>query len=423
MNNFFLKTLLVPATAIITQAATLNFPDVEEAKKQAETNNKPAIIVWYGSDWQRNVGKFVNDWQQESTKHGDQFIFGQFDDKTGLNGEVRKKALPVEQFNLPVIVLLAPNGSFMGELSGDKLKKSAKDNISTLAPLAKKSTKFADLVKQAKATKGNEAVDAAAKALGMLSIDDAMRHKELVNIINKQDPEDKSGYRAQFCLDHLGMYAEINGILKGGKEGTLKGKERKFDDAEAYVRKVLGSPTLQGKGRRQQWLAGLSYVQRERLLSTTKPENRDVTPLLATFKEIISIDAKSQYGIGASKFLHYWSPDTYNTITSSYYTRGDQTLGFEKDWHVDVTKSINGPGTYTFSLIPVETGKFITRHFRLAVNGKIVAKANLPEDKDTKTVDLEVPTIPKGAKVEVWLTAKCNDHWMEASGFIEMKKK
>jgi hypothetical protein len=33
-----------------------------------------------------------------------------------------------------------------------------------------------------------------------------------------------------------------------------------------------------------------------------------------------------------------------------------------------------------------------------------------------------VPAVPKGAKVEVRLTARCNNGWFGCSGYIEMKK-
>ena len=421
MKNILLTGLLLPLAALSTQAATLTYPDVADAREQAKQAGKPAVIVWYGSDWQPGVDAFVTDWQKAGSAQGAKYVFGQFDEKVGQERD-RNKVLPIEHFNLPAVVLLAPDGSYMAELSGKRLGKAA-DALKKLAPLADKADEFAALAEKARTSKGTEAVEAAAKALSMLPIDDAMKQKELTSIINKQDPKDESGYRAQFCMDHLGMYSEIRGILKGGKEGKLEGKERQFDEAEAYVRKVLASPQLKGNGRRQQWLAGLSFVLRERILSTTTPENRDVAPLLDVFREIIKLDPESQIGIGAAKFLHYWDPATYNTIKGYYYTRGDQTLGFEKDWHVDVTKSYKGPGTYTFSLVPVEKGSMNSRNFRLAVNGKVVGKADLPEDKDTKTVELQVPAIPKGATLEVWLTAKCNNGWMESSGYIRMEKK
>lgn len=423
MKNLILSALLLPTMAVTTQAATLNLPEVPAAKEQAASANKPAIIIWYGSDWQVGVDSFVKDWQAAATKHAGTYVFGQFDDKTGLNGEVRKKALPIEHFNIPVVVLLSQNGTFMAEISGKELKGSPDAVISKLAPLAAKAGEFNALVDKATKSKGSDAVNAAGAALSMLPIKDAMRCKLLTNILNKEDPKDTSGYVAQFCLDHLGMYREVRGIMQGGKEGKLSGKERKFDEAEAYVRKVLNSAQLKGTERRQQWLAGLSYVQRERILSNTTPENRDISPVLATLDEIIKLAPTSQYGIGAKKFRHYWDPSTYNTITTGYYNRGDQTLGFEKDWHVDVTSSIKGAGTYTFTLDPVEKGGMVSRNFRLAVNGKVVHTPNIPADQNTKTVDFEVPAIPKGAKVEVWLTAKCSSGWMDATGFIRMVKK
>lgn len=422
MKNILLTSLLLPVAALSVQAATLTYPDVEAAKAQATQASKPALIVWYGSDWQPGVDAFVKDWQAAGAKYGSTYVFGQYDEKLGEEYD-RNKVLPIEHFNLPVVVMLAPNGSFMAEVSGKPLKGKAEGVLKNLEPLAAKAGEFAALVEKARKATGPEAAKLAGQALSMLSTKDAMRHKELTGIINKQDPKDQTGYRAQFCMDHLAMYDEINGILKGGKEGKLGGKDRKFDEAEAYVRGVLDSKMLKGKDRRQQWLSGLSYVIRERIVSTTTPETRDVAPLLAVLDEVVKLDPESQYGKGAAKFHHYWDPTTFNTITSGYYTRGDQTLGFEKDWHVDVTKSISGPGTYTFTLEPVEKGRMDSRNFRLAVNGKVVATAKIPADTNTKTVELEVPAVPEGAKVEVWLTARCYDGWMEASGFIRMEKK
>ena len=423
MKNRLLSALLLPVAAMAVQAATLPFPDVSTARQQAAQTGKPALIIWYGSDWQPNVEAFCNDWKQLASRHGKSYIFGQFDDHMGLDGKIRQQALPIEHFNLPAVILLAPDGSFMAEYSGDQVRHPDDVLMNRIAPLARLAPRFAELVQIARSSTGPKAATNAAAALYLLPIRDAMRHKELTSIINRHDPEDKSGFRAQFCLDHLGMYHEINGILQGGKEGSLRGAQRRFDEAESYVRKVLAKKSLKGAERRQQWLAGLAYVQRERIFSTTTPDKRDLSPLLSTLSTIIKLDPSSQYGVGAAKLHHYWDPSTFNTIRGGYYTKGDQTLGFEKDWHVDVTSSISGPGTYTFSLEPVQKGRMITRNYRLAVNGKVVATAAIPPDRDSKSVELIVPEIPTGAIVEVWLTASCHDGWMEATGFIRMEKK
>lgn len=423
MKHILLSALMLPVATVAVQAATLPFPDVAAAKAQAAESGKPALIVWYGSDWQPGVDSFCRSWQKLAAQHSGTCVFGQFDDRTGLENGLRNKVLPIEHFNLPAVILLAPDGSFMAEFSGPQVRKPGPELMKSISRLASLAPRFAQLVQIARSSEGRKAVGNAAAALYLLPIKDAMRQKELTGIINRHDPQDDSGFRAQFCLDHLGMYDEINGILKGGKEGELSGRARKFDEAEVYVRRVLNSKVLKGKERRQQWLAGLAYVQRERILSTTTPENRDVAPLLATLDAIVKLDPDSQYGRGAAKFRHYWDPATFNAVNGGYYTRGDQTLGFEKDWHIDVTDSMSGPGLYTFTLEPVENGRMDSRNFRLVVNGKVVATPAIPADRNTKTVDFNVPTIPAGAKVEVWLTARCYDGWMEASGFIRMQKK
>ena len=425
MKYVLLSTLLVPGAVMVSQAETLSFPDVPTAKEKAAKEGKPCLVVWYGSDWQPNVGAFCKTWEAVAKAHAGTFVFGQFDDKTGLNIDVRKKVLPIEHYNLPAVVLLASDGTFMAEFSGEQVSQSPDALMPKLAELAKTAPAFTKLAQQAANTQGVEAAKIAGQALELLPVGFAVRCGSLTGIIRKNDPKDQSGYMALFAMDHMAMYGEINGVLNGGKDGKLKGKDRKFDEAEAYVRGVLASPLMKQdkyRHRRQQWLAGLAYVLRERIVSNTTPENRDAKPIVKVYEEIVKLDPDTQVAKGAKRWIHYWDADTVTIIDGYFYESGHQTLGFEKDWQVNVTDSITGPGTYTFSLIPVDNGGMVTRNYRLLVNGKEVAKADAPADKNTKTVKFTVPAIPAGAKVEVRLTARCNDGWFGCSGRIEMKK-
>lgn len=425
MKHMILASALLPGAVMVCQAATLSFPEVPAAKERAAKEGKPCLVVWYGSDWQPGVAAFCKAWEKVAAEHKDSFVFGQFNDKTGLKTDVRKKVLPIEHYNIPAVVLMAPDGTFMAEFDGSQVSRNPQKVMLKLLKLAKKAPELAKLAEQARQATGEAAATAAGKALELLPTQFAVRCGSLTSIIRKHDPDDKTGYKALFVMDHMAMYGEINGLLNGGKDGKLRGKERQFDAAEAYVRKVLKGKLMGEKKyrhRRQQWLAGLAYVLKERIVSTSQPENRDTTPIVNTYRELIKLDPDSQYGKGAKRMMHYWSKDSVTVIKNNFYYSGDQTLGFEKDWRVDVTKSIDGPGTYTFSLIPVDNGGMVTRNYRLLVNGKEVAKADAPADKNTKSVQFEVPSIPKGAKVEVQLTARCNDGWFGCSGHIEMKK-
>ncbi|MBE6417945.1 MAG: hypothetical protein E7033_05710 [Akkermansiaceae bacterium] len=425
MKHILLATMLLPGAVMVSQAATLSFPEVPAAKEQAAKEGKPCLVVWYGSDWQPKVREFCKNWEAIAKEHSATFVFGQFDDKTGLKVDVRKKVLPIEHYNLPAVVLLAPDGTFMAEYDGAQVSQSPQKVMKKLIKLAEKAPEVAKLAQTAAKAQGAEAANAAGKALELLPAQFAVRCGALTGIIRKQDPEDTTGYKALFAMEHMAMYGEIKGILNGGKDGKLSGKDRKFDDAEAYVRKVLSNDRMQQKKyrhRRQQWLAGLAYVLRERIVSTTTPDKRDTTPIVKVYKELIQLDPDTQIAKGAKRFVHYWSPNTVTIIKNNFYDSGNQTLGFEKDWRVDVSKSIDGPGTYTFSLVPVDNGGMVTRNYRLLVNGKEVAKADAPADKNTKSVKFNVPALPKDAKVEVQLTAQCNDGWFGCSGHIRMQK-
>ncbi len=428
MKTYLLTLSLAMGLLPLATAAPLSFPELPEAREQAKSAGKPILVLWHGSDWMEESTKLSSEWKKLASAADAPLpvIFAQYDEKVGTTDDMRNKvAMPFPEYNLPVAVLFAPDGTYMGSfrgktvLSATSMQKAVQKRLASLS-------QFTSLVKQARETQGKDAALAAGKALALMAPQDACRHPELTKIISKHDPQDETGYRSMFCYEHMGMYKLINDTLKGGAEGKLGGAERKFDEAEKLVKDIVSrrggtQPALDDE-KQQQWLAGLYYVQKERMCSTgKKPE--DLKQVLATLKRIIKIDPKSEYGMGARTYLRYWQPDSFFEIKDFFYDASNQTKGFEKDWHVDVTKRIKGGGTYTITLVPYANGPMVTRDFRLVVNGKEVARAAADPKQNTKSVDLTVPDLPKGAKVEVWLTAQCNDHWLNCSGRIDVKKK
>ncbi len=428
MKTSLLTLALALGLLPLATAATLSFPDVPTAKEQAKSAGKPTLVLWHGSDWIRESSALCREWQKlaSATDMPLPVIFAQFDEKTGTTDEERNRAaMAVQEFNLPVAHLYAPDGTFMATYRGKAVLSATGMQKSVQKTLAKL-PQFTALVKQARETQGKESAVAAGKALSLLAPADACRHRELINLINKHDPQDETGYRSMFCYEHMGMYKLINDTLKGGAEGTLGGAERKFAEAEKMLRDILsrrgGSQPELDPEMEQMWLAGLYYVQKEHLCSTgKKPE--DLKKMLATLKRIIKIDPKSEYGVGAKAYHRYWDPESYFEIKDFYYDGSNQTKGFEKDWHIDITKRVKSPGTHTITLVPSLNGNMSTRNYRLVINGKEVSRASVDPNTSTKTVDLTIPNFPKGARIEVWLTAQCNDHWFGCSGRIDVKKK
>lgn len=418
MKNILLAMVLASGTLTLAPAATLPFPDTASAKQIAREQNKPALIIWHGSDWLHDTDRLCREWS-ELPGMGLPLILGQYNDRLGQEGDTRNKTLPIESYNLPVAVLLAPDGSFMccfpPEITGNAQKLTAA--VKALLPSVKP---FGELVQEARSGQGEQAAEAAGKALDLLPIDSALRQRELTDIINRQDPQDASGYRSLYAMDHMSMFREINRLLKGGADGNLTGSERDFTAAETYVLKTLDNPKLRGE-RLQQWLAGLYYVQKEKALAD---EKRDLAPVLATLGKIVKIDPTTQTGIGAAAYLKYWDPTSYYTIEDYRYDESMQTLRFEKEWRVNVTSSMDGQGEYVFSLLPRLDGSMATRDYRLYVNDKEIAKPkDTDENTNTKTVTFDVPEILAGAKVEVRLRAQCYDGWLGCAGEIVMEKK
>ncbi len=411
----------------LTHAATVPFPDVPAAREQAKAAGKPTLILWHGSDWMEESAQLCSEWEKlaTDTKAPLPVLFAQYDEQVGTTEETRKKVnMPLQEFDLPVAVLLAPDGTYVASyrgktvLTAEAMQKAVKKTLATLP-------EFTALVKQARETQGVEGARAAGKALSLMVHKDARRHPELVKLINERDPKDETGYRAAFCYEHMGMYKLINDMLKGGPEGKLGGAERRFDEAEAFLRELLsrkgGTLPALATEQHQQWLAGLYYVQKERMCSTG---SKDRAPLMATLKQIVDLKPRSEYGKGAATYLRYWDPESFFTIDNFFYDSTKQSHGFDKDWHVDVSKKVTSPGTYSFTIVPYNNGALTTRNYRLAINGKATPIEGLDPQANTRSVEFTVPApLPKGAKVEVWLTAQCNDHWLGCSGRIDVAKK
>ncbi len=407
-------------------APPLSFPDAGDAREQAKADNKPFLIIWHATDWMNNGNAVRNAWIELSTA-GEPLpvIFGQFDEQVGTTEDVRKKAaMPFSCFNLPIAILFAPDGTFVSSYRGKTVRSATVMHKEVKAQLANL-PQFMELVKQARESTGEASATAAGKALELIPHADACRHPELTKFINERDPEDKTGYRSKFCIDHIKMYGLINAKLKGGAEGKLSGKERKFDEAEAYVNGVIsrqgGTQPELATEQKQQWLAGLYYVQKERMNST---EKKDRTEVLATLKKIIELDPKSEYGVGADAFHRYWDPESVFEVENGFYEARHQTLGFDKDWHIDVTDIVKTPGTYVVTRVPMVNGSMTTRNFRIVADGKEIARPAIDEKQGALEVEITVPELPKNAKkIELWLTAQCHDGWLNCSGRLEVKKK
>lgn len=411
-------SLLLALGLCMNASAALNAPDVPAAREQAAAAGKPALIIWHGSDWMHNAPALHNQWQQ--LDKNDQFILGQFDEKAekAENKPGRGSVLGLEMYNLPVGVLLSKDGSFMA--CYDAATMTAPGNEKLLAAVGKtlqQHERFCELAAQARAATGIPAAQAAGQALSLLTVEDAMRQRELCGIINNQDPKDETGYRSLYALEHMGMYREINACLKGGPEGKLTEADRDFDTAEAYVRATIAKGMLSGE-RLQQWLAGLAWVQRERMLAT---KSTDRAALLETFKRIIDIDADSQYGIGAEKLYSYWDPASIYTIEDYYFDSRDLCVHADKEWRINITSAVDGHGRYTISLHQQEGGDLITRNYRLLINGQVVETAENPEES-VKSVRFYIPDLKPGDKVEIQLTARYYDGWFGACGHVTVSK-
>ncbi len=413
--------LVAPAT-VAPVISPMAFPANMDARAQARAENRPALILWYGSDWQKNTDELAAEWNKLADRNLP-VIIGQINEHSGAVPQLseREKLLPTGAFmNLPVAVLLAPDDTLLAVYQGKAVLTAAAMEAAVQRTL-NRMPEYMALVAKARSTAGVEGARAAGEALAMMPYADAMRNHALRKILNEKDPEHKTMYRYLYGMDHMGMYDEINAVLNGGKgaDARFKGAQRKFAEALAFVQKVLAAHPM-NTDLLQQWNSGLAYVYREQHVATKDAQARQ--KMLECYRRVVEIDPASEYGKGAARWVRYWDDSVYYEFEEPYYDREHQTFGFEKEWRVNVSSFMKGPGTYAFSLQPILDGRMVTRAFKLYANGKHVADATTPENVNTKSVEFKVPRTLKG-KVEVRFRAQCNDHWYECSGKMVMEKK
>lgn len=409
MKNILLSLALLGG---FTAHAAINLPTVEQAKETAKQKGKPALILWHGSDWlpKATTDKLELAFNELRAAQPD-VVLGQYDDTLGQERGARQKVLPVTEYDLPAAVMIAADGTYITTLPKNQLTNPDKLKKATAEALAL-TKKFTALRQTAKSTKGTEAATSAGKALCLVPYTTIQRYRELIDIINKQDPDNKTGYRDAFCYGHEAVWKMLDGILNANGK---KGKERDFAGAIARTEQALKSDVLP-KEARQMWLAAQSYTLRARMDAHNEKDN---APLLALYKRIVKLGAETDYGRGAAFFLNYYTPGAKVVIERDYYDHHSYAFEVEKEWHIDVTPHIGAPGQYEFCICKPKSG-LKARNFRLYCNGKLLQTIAAEGCSAVFTVSQKPPF---HVRYEVRVDVTCTNRALNAKGYISMTPK
>ena len=68
MKMTLLAALMLAASPLLP-AEGLAYPGVEAARQTAQKENKPALLIWHGSDWLPGGGALCRDWSRLGGPH------------------------------------------------------------------------------------------------------------------------------------------------------------------------------------------------------------------------------------------------------------------------------------------------------------------------------------------------------------------
>lgn len=413
MNPFVFAAAFSLVSASVSLAGLLPY---NTAVEKAKAENKPIVVLWAGTGWDRGSAEVKAMWDKVASKSSQPVIWALYDERDGLSDEARKKEVkpPFESWNVPMALVVTPdNQKLICVIDRERVKEASK----VAAVLPKMLAAYDKLVKadeEAKGKSGKEAAAVYGKALDGLPYQAARTHKDVIEKIRKADPKDESGYVFKYDFHHQNVYKEVNKVME---DGGKKGKDRNFAGAEQWLRNRLASPVLD-KEQKQMLNVALAYVARMEYdfgaVPSAKPK------MIEAFKTAMAIDPKSELGKGCKNYIAYFTEPV--VLKNLDVANGDMRREWTP-WVADVSSEIKKPGTYVVKCVK-SGGGYEVRNPRLTAKGKTVAMLDASQrDKNQNEFELTVPEgkVPAGLRLE--MEGRGSGHWMDGFGRLEIKAK
>jgi tetratricopeptide (TPR) repeat protein len=399
---------LAAAPALRAEPESAWQPHYEAALEQAKAGGRDIFIVFTGSDWCRPgavfKAKVLASPVFRSAAAG-RFVLLEIDHPSVMSDarkELEKKNAKFKLWiaNYPTVVLADSAGRVYGRLACAK----ETDPAAFLQKLAKLTEAKAARDREwelAEKCEGEEKAMHLGKGLDALEETLARQpdYNPIRDMIKKADPQDKTGYLARYQFS-------LNPIME--KTVWRLADEKKFEEAENQVAKLLANPRLTLLQRQELTAAQFALWQR-----WGKKEEA-----LGALRKIIGIDPKSDMAAGAQGYLDY-----LQSAPVAVTDRWDGTVcGDPAVWVRDVTRTITRPGRYKISFEQKAGGDRLTIKEVVLLAGERELAADKHEgraDNSSGCYLLEVPELPAGATLTLRMTIRCGG-WRNSNGKISV---
>ncbi len=394
-----------------------------QAREQAKKQNKPVALLVTGSEWLPKAQEVKKSWDDVEKVLTDKAVWAIFVETAMMeNSEVKEAHLPVENYNLPEVILADPQGRLFARIPAASVRKGTESLKETVNKKLKAYTEHASFLEQAKTAQGEQKAQFIGKALDKMAVTDAVNRNDLINDMKKADPDDKTGYVFKYELGAMprtpgameNLYKKLDNLMS--ENGKKKGNDRNFEAATKFLKEKLELPVMDSH-QKQQLLVALAYVARNEA-----PANASNKKMLKYYKEAAKINPKSELGKGAQGCIDYFTKEItlYGLDYASAHMRREFVI-----WKADVSKKIKTPGIYSIKFVRDGGGCDIAvKNVCLTINNKTVAE--LPadrKDKPSKDFELTLKTMDPKDRVELRMEVKGNGHWLDSWGHIEITKK
>ena len=272
-----------------------------DLRQQAKAENKPVLIFYHGSDWCVSGETILKVWNNPNvqSKLGETFLTGTYDVPSVNSAAIEAsnapaKSLRVDITQYPAIAFYTPNGECFAIWGNIPCNVTANSILQKSAELFDVWKKAAALKEKAETQTGLDAANTAAEffntlipysSIGFLRSDKSF--KSVWTLMEKQDPDDKTGWRRFYNFDYQWYGNQISEFRNNNQ----------FEEAEAFIKIEQNDPRNDKLSVEQkQVLALLPFC-----LNKNRDGYKDAN--VALLKEVVQMDPTTRWGIGAAGWL------------------------------------------------------------------------------------------------------------------------